>query len=220
MEIEFEGARAAESQRARRLRIFAGDSVRKLPASAASRVSAEFTSPDPRSTPGRGAPRHARGSATCWAVPARFASVEESLEILRSARRIAVLGIKPESRKSAAGYWVPDMLQRLGYAVFPVPVRYPEVTEILGRPVVRDLRDLPVAVDIVNVFRKPEEVAGHLEELLAVRPPVVWFQSGCLDFASAEALVAAGIVVVHDCIACRRATIQPSFAPLPGQSAG
>lgn len=148
----------------------------------------------------------------------KLATVEESLEILRDARRIAVLGIKPESRKAAAGFWVPDMLQRLGYEIFPVPVRYPEVREILGRPVVRGLRALPVAVDIVSVFRKPAEVPEHLDELLAVRPPVVWFQSGCLEFASAEALVAAGIVVVHDCIACRRATIRPAYAPLPGQS--
>lgn len=151
---------------------------------------------------------------------AALASVEESIEILRRSRRVAVLGIKPESRRGAAAYWVPDMLQRLGYEIVPVPVRYPEVTEILGQPVVRSLRALPRPVDVVNVFLRPEEVLVHVGELLALRPPVVWFQSGCLEPAGAQALVAAGVVVVHDCIACRRATIQPTTAPLPGQREG
>lgn len=145
-----------------------------------------------------------------------LASVEESLEILKRARRIAVLGIKPESRKSAAGYWVPDMLQRLGYEIVPVPVRYPEATEILGRAVVRDLRAV-AGVDILNVFLRPDQVAQYVDVMIEARPRVVWFQSGCLDMACAAELVAAGMVVVHDCIACRRATIQPSHAPLPGQ---
>lgn len=148
-----------------------------------------------------------------------LATVAESREILRRSRRIAVLGIKPESRRSAAAYWVPDMLQRLGYEIFPVPVGDPGVTQILGRPVVPGLRALATPVDIVSVFRKPEHVPAHLDDLLAIRPPVVWFQSGCLNPASAEVLVGAGVVVVHDCIACRRAAIQPSSAPLPGQAA-
>lgn len=129
-----------------------------------------------------------------------------------------MLGIKPASRRSAAAYWVPDMLQRLSYEIVPVPVRYAEVVEILGRPVVRDLRALPGPIDVVNVFLEPEHVAVHLDALLALQPPVVWFQSGCLDAASAESLLAAGIVVVHDCIACRRATIRPVTTPLPGQA--
>lgn len=60
-------------------------------------------------------------------------------------------------------------------------------------------------------------VSEHLESLLALHPPVVWFQSGCLDPTSADTLLAADITVVHDCIACRRATIHPTTAPLPGQ---
>lgn len=146
-----------------------------------------------------------------------LATVEASLEILHRARRVAVLGIKPESRRAAAGHWVPLMLQQLGYEIVPVPVRYPEVTHILGQPVVRRLRELPAPVDIVNVFLRPEQVAAHLDDLLAARPAVVWFQSGCLDPTSAQTLLDAGSVVIHDCIACRRATIQPSYAPLAGQ---
>ena len=136
--------------------------------------------------------------------------------ILRRSRTIAVLGIKPESRRELAAYWIPEYLASVGYEIVPVPVYYPEVVEILGTRVVRSLRELS-RPDIVSVFRKPEHVAQHLDDLLALAPPVVWFQSGCLDLDAARTLSSANIDVVHDCIACRRAAIAPSTAPLDGQ---
>ena len=146
-----------------------------------------------------------------------IATVDESVAILRHSKRIAVLGAKPASRLEEAAYWVPLMLQRVGYDVIPVPVRYPETTMMLGRPVFRRVQDVPAPIDILSVFRKPADMSPHLPDILAACPKVVWFQSGLLEETTAHALWTSGITIVHDCIACRRATIAPSTAPLEGQ---
>jgi len=84
-----------------------------------------------------------------------------------------------------------------GVEVVPVPVYYPETTTILGQPVVRKIVDAG-AIDLVDVFRRPKDVAGHLDDLLAARPPAVWLQSGIRNDEVAEALAKAGIKVVQD----------------------
>ncbi|MCB9761197.1 MAG: CoA-binding protein [Alphaproteobacteria bacterium] len=145
------------------------------------------------------------------------ATVAESRELLRGARRIAVLGIKPETRAARAAHYIPEYLASVGYEILPVPVYYPDVTAILGRPVVRRVVDVPGPIDILSVFRRPEDQAQHLDDILAARPGVVWFQSGFMDRATAAAIEAAGIPVVHACIGCRRAEIDPPLAPLEGQ---
>ncbi len=117
--------------------------------------------------------------------------------LLERTRRIAVLGIKtPESGQPA--YWVPQYAQRAGYEIVPVPVYYPEATELLGAPVYRRLADVPGAIDLVNVFRRPADVPGHLDDLLAARPRAVWMQSGIRHAEAAERLARAGIDVVQD----------------------
>nr|WP_277929853.1 CoA-binding protein [Lysobacter sp. M15] len=113
-------------------------------------------------------------------------------------RRIAVLGIKPESRAGQPAHMIPAYLLRHGYEVIPVPVYYPEVTEILGRPVFRSLRDVPGRIDLVDVFRKPQDIAPHLDEIIAARPRAVWFQTGIRHDQCAQALRDAGIDVVQD----------------------
>nr|WP_277929507.1 CoA-binding protein [Lysobacter sp. M2-1] len=113
-------------------------------------------------------------------------------------RRIAVLGIKPESRAGQPAHMIPAYLLRHGYEVIPVPVYYPEVTEILGRPVFRSLRDVPGRIDLVDVFRKPQDIAPHLDEIIAARPRAVWFQTGIRHDDCAQALREAGIDVVQD----------------------
>ncbi len=118
--------------------------------------------------------------------------------ILRECRRIAVLGIKPASRAGAPAHFVPAYMLRHGYDVVPVPVYYPDVTEILGRPVHRALREVPGSIDMVNVFRRPPDIPAHLPDLLAARPRVVWLQLGIVHPEAAEALARAGIRVVQD----------------------
>ena len=117
--------------------------------------------------------------------------------VLAQTRRVAVLGIKtPESRQAA--FYVPEYAQRAGMTIVPVPVYYPEVTEILGERVYRRVADVPGEVDLVNIFRRPRDVPPHVEDILAKRPKAVWMQSGIRNEEAAEAFARAGIDVVQD----------------------
>lgn len=119
-------------------------------------------------------------------------------EVLRSAKRVAVLGIKTEQQAGQPAFYVPEYLQQAGYDVVPVPVYYPEVREILGQPVYRSVSDVPGTVDLVVVFRRSGDVPGHLDDLLRAKPGAVWMQSGIRNDAVAEELARAGIRVVQD----------------------
>ncbi len=123
---------------------------------------------------------------------------EQLRALLRSTRRIAVLGIKTEAQPNQPAYYVPHFLAAEGLEVIPVPVYFPDVQEILGRRVHRKLADVPGDIDLVNVFRRPAHVPGHVEDLLAKRPRAVWLQLGIRHDATAEALARAGILVVQD----------------------
>ena len=116
--------------------------------------------------------------------------------VLESTRRIAVLGIKIDPEKP--GHFVPEYAQRVGFEIVPVPVYYPEVTEILGEPVYRSVSAVPGDVDMVNVFRRPHDVLPHVPDILAKRPKSVWMQLGISNAAAAEQLARAGIDVVQD----------------------
>jgi predicted CoA-binding protein len=117
--------------------------------------------------------------------------------ILAQTRRVAVLGIKtPESGQAA--FYVPEYAQSAGYDIVPVPVYYPDVTEILGRRVYRRVADVPGDVDLVNVFRRPRDIPPHVDDIIAKRPRAVWFQSGIRNDEAAEVLAKAGIDVVQD----------------------
>jgi predicted CoA-binding protein len=125
-------------------------------------------------------------------------SPEAVAEILRGAKRVAVVGIKTERQAGQPAYYVPEYLQRAGYRIVPVPVYYPEVTEILGEPVYRSVSEIPEPVDLVVLFRRSGDVPGHLDDLLSARPPAVWMQSGIRNDAVARRLAEAGIRVVQD----------------------
>jgi uncharacterized protein len=125
-------------------------------------------------------------------------NTDEMRTLLRQSRRIAVLGIKPESRADQPAYFVAAYAQEAGFEVIPVPVYYPEVTRILGQPVYRRLVDIPGAIDIVNVFRRPEHVPPHIDDIIAKRPRAVWLQLGIRNDEAAEQLARAGIDVVQD----------------------
>ena len=110
---------------------------------------------------------------------------------------IAVVGIKPASTAAPASY-VAEYAQRAGFTIIPVPVYYPEMTEALGEPVHRNLRDIPVPVDIVLLFRRPADIPAHLDDILAIKPRLVWMQLGIQHDAVAESLARAGIDVVQN----------------------
>ena len=109
-----------------------------------------------------------------------------------------MLGIKTEAQASQPAFYVPRYLEAAGFQIIPVPVYYPEVTHILGQKVYRQLVDIPDELDLVNVFRRSQDVPGHLDDLLAKKPKSVWMQSGIRNEAVAEALARAGIKVVQD----------------------
>ncbi|WP_022976128.1 CoA-binding protein [Nevskia ramosa] len=118
--------------------------------------------------------------------------------LLAATRRIAVLGIKPESHDDQPAHYVPAALAAAGYEIVPVPVYYRDVTVILGQPVYRRLVDVPGRIDLVDVFRLPSALPGHLDDLLAAKPRAVWLQTGIRDDAFAMTLAEAGILVVQD----------------------
>lgn len=117
--------------------------------------------------------------------------------LLARTQTVAVLGIKT-SDSAAPAYFVPEYAQRAGLQIIPVPVYYPDVTEILGERVYRRLRDIGERVDLVDVFRRPPDIPAHVEDILAARPRAVWFQSGIRHDEVAEQLARAGIDVVQD----------------------
>lgn len=119
-------------------------------------------------------------------------------ELLKETRRIAVLGIKPESHFSQPAFYVPKYMQNAGAEIIPVPVYYPDVTEILGEKVYRDLRDVPGEIDMVNVFRRDSDIPKHVDEIIAAKPKSVWIQLGIRNDTAAEAFARAGIKVVQD----------------------
>ena len=122
----------------------------------------------------------------------------EIRDLLRDTKTIAVLGIKPESHRSQPAFYVSEYMANAGYEIIPVPVYYPEVTEILGKPVYRDLNDIPGDIDLLNVFRRSEDIPKHTEEILSKKPKAVWFQLGIRNDQVAEQLAEAGIKVVQD----------------------
>lgn len=125
-------------------------------------------------------------------------SGEQLRELLGRVKRIAVLGIKTEAHSYQPAYYVPEFVQAAGYDVVPVPVYYPDATVILGQPVYRRLVDIPGDIDMVNIFRRAQDVPPHLDDILAKRPRAVWMQSGIRHAESAERLARAGIDVVQD----------------------
>ena len=119
-------------------------------------------------------------------------------QMLRDTRTIAVLGIKPETHADQAGYYVPAHMAAAGYEIIPVPVYYPEVTEILGQKVYRKLAAIGRPIDMVNVFRRPGDIPPHVDDILAAKPKFVWFQLGIRNDEAAQTLAEAGIKVVQD----------------------
>ena len=117
--------------------------------------------------------------------------------ILEATRTIAVLGAHEDSSKAA--FYVPQYLHRMGYRVLGVNPAFAG-RELHGAPVVASLAELAEPVDMVDVFRRPDQLPMHVPEILAMqpRPAVVWLQLGIRHEAVARQLRAAGIEVVQD----------------------
>lgn len=120
----------------------------------------------------------------------------EIRDLLNKTKRIAVVGIKMESYQPA--FYVPQYMKSAGFEIVPVPVYYPDATEILGEKVYRKLIDVPGEIDLVNIFRRSGDVAKHTEDILEKKPKAVWMQSGIYNAEVAETLAREGIKVVQN----------------------
>ena len=119
----------------------------------------------------------------------------ELRDLLRRVRSIAVLGAKDGAGDDA--FLVPQYMQANGYRIIPIN---PKLGSVLGERALASLARLGGGVDLVNVFRAPQHVPAHVDEILALspRPLAVWLQLGIAHAASAARLEAAGIGVVQD----------------------
>lgn len=122
-------------------------------------------------------------------------SDSELRALLEAVRTVAVLGIKADPHSDA--FKVPCYLQARGFRILPVN---PKLERVLAEPAVASLADLPETPDLVNVFRAPEHVPAHVDEILrlAPLPRGVWLQLGIRHAAAARRLEAEGIAVVED----------------------
>lgn len=113
--------------------------------------------------------------------------------LFETVRTIAVVGCSPKPER--AGHYVAKYLQELGYRVIPVN---PGQTEILGEKCYASLRDIPEPVDLVDCFRRAEDIPPVVEDAIAIGAKFVWMQLGIVNEAAARRAMDAGIEVVMD----------------------
>lgn len=118
----------------------------------------------------------------------------DPIETMVRARTIAVVGASSNPRRASND--VAKYLIEAGYTVYLVN---PTETEILGRPVYASLRDLPEPVDIVDIFRRAEDVPPIVEDAIAAGAKCVWMQLAIVNEAAAARAAEAGLAVVMDC---------------------
>lgn len=116
--------------------------------------------------------------------------------LCRSDDRSQRTAIQPQAEQPA--FFVAKYLQAAGVEIVPVPTFYPEVTHILGTRVIRDLRAVPGNIDILDVFRRPTDLEAHVEDIIALKPAVVWLQTGIRNPGVEAKLAGAGLTVVAD----------------------
>ncbi len=114
-------------------------------------------------------------------------------EILRCSKTIAVVGLSPNPMRPS--YDVAHYLQEQGYRIIPVN---PTVEEVLGERSYPDLSAIPERVDVVDIFRRSEEVPAIVEQAIQIKAPVVWMQEGVIHEEAAAKAREAGLSVVMD----------------------
>lgn len=119
----------------------------------------------------------------------------ELRDFLAATQTIAVLGAHTNHNKAA--FYVPDYLYRHGYRIVPTNPVFAGQT-LWGEKVRANLNEILEPVDLLDVFRRSDALPDHLEEILALRPRLVWLQSGIRNDAFAEKLEQNGITVVQD----------------------
>lgn len=119
--------------------------------------------------------------------------IEACCALLKRVKTIAVVGLSPNPRRPSHG--VARYLQERGYTVIPV---HPSAPEVLGQPAYRRLADVPVPIDLVDVFRRAEAIPAVVEECLELKLKALWIQDGIINEPAAERARAAGMMVIMD----------------------
>ena len=126
-------------------------------------------------------------------------SESEMLDIVRNAKTVAVEGMQDEKKMDRPAYQIPAMLKDRGLKVYPVN---PHIQSSLGEKAYAAVKDVPVKVDILDVFRRPEVIPALADEVIALpedkRPKVVWLQTGITHPEAEAKLEKAGVKVVSD----------------------
>lgn len=134
---------------------------------------------------------------------------KETIQKILAMKTIAVVGLSPKEIRPS--YGVAKYLQSVGYKIIPVNPGHPE---ILGEKSFPTLKDIPVEVDIVDVFRRPEHVLPIAEAAIEIGAKAIWFQDGVINEAAAKLAEEAGLLVVmDDCMLRQRQAIDdPKYA--------
>jgi len=114
-------------------------------------------------------------------------------EILKSSKTIAVVGLS--NRRFRPSYGVADYLKSAGYRIIPVN---PNQQEVLGEKAYARLEDVPVPVDIVDIFRRPEFAPEIVESAIRIGARAVWMQEGVIHSEAAERARRAGLFVIQN----------------------
>lgn len=122
-------------------------------------------------------------------------------KILTSSKTIAVVGLSDKPDRPS--HEIATYLQSVGYRIFPVN---PTIKEALGEKAYPSLRDLPEKVDVVQIFRRPEEVPAIVDDAIAIGAKVVWMQPGAENEEAAAKAEAAGLIAIVG--ACMRVAHQ------------
>ena len=120
-------------------------------------------------------------------------SRETIKKILDECRTIAVVGLSSDPSRPSNG--VAAYMRRAGYRVIPVN---PNETQVFGDKAFSSLADVSETIDLVNIFRRPEEAGRAVDEAIVIGAKGVWLQEGVIDYAAAERAEAAGLLVVMD----------------------
>ena len=128
--------------------------------------------------------------------PKQNATSEEIRRILTSYKTVAIVGISDKPDRPS--HHVADYLKGKGYRIIPVN---PKIEEVLGEKSYPDLDSIPWDVEIVDIFRKPEDVPGIVEQAIVKKAKVIWMQEGIVNNAAADRARAAGLqVVMNKCM--------------------
>lgn len=120
-------------------------------------------------------------------------SLDEIRALLKSIRTVAVVGLSPDNHRPSHG--VARALQKYGYRIIPVN---PNAQEVLGEKAYGTLQEVPERIDLVDVFRNRQHVAGIVDECIDLKLPALWLQDGVVDETAALKARAAGMQVVMD----------------------